>query len=47
MNGAFNRLSQNAWLTRQLIVRSLNRDRNRSRSIVRLGFHRSSPYLRP
>ncbi len=47
MNGALNRLSQNAWPTRQLIVRSLSGDRNRSRSIMRVGFHRSSPYLRP
>jgi hypothetical protein len=47
MNGAFNRLNQNAWPTRQLIVRSLSGDRNRLRSIMRLGFHRSSPYLRP
>ncbi len=47
MNGAFNRLSQNAWPTRQPIVRSLGRDRNRLRSIMRLGFHLSSPYLRP
>ena len=47
MNVAFNRLSQNAWPIRQLIVRSLSRDRIRSRSIMRLGFHLSSPYLRP
>jgi hypothetical protein len=47
MNGAFNWLSQNAGPTRQLIVRSLSGDRNRLRSIMRLGFHRSSPYLRP
>ena len=47
MNDAFNPLSQNAWPTRQLIVRSLSRDRIRLRSIMRLGFHRSSPYLRP
>ena len=46
MNGAFNRLSQNEWPIRQLIVRSLSRDRNRLRSIMRVGFHRSSPYLR-
>ena len=47
MNGAFNRLSQNACPTRRLIIRSLSRDRNRLRSIMRLGFHLSSPYLRP
>jgi hypothetical protein len=42
MNDAFNRLSQNAWPTRQLIVRSLSRDR-RLRSMARLGFRQSSP----
>ncbi len=47
MNGAFNRLSQNAWPIPQPIVRSSSRDRNRLRSIMRLGFHLSSPYLRP
>ena len=47
MSGVLNRLRQNAWLTRQPIVRSLGWDRNRSRSIMRNGFHRSSPYLRP
>jgi hypothetical protein len=47
MSGAFNRPGQNAWPKPQLIVRSSNRDRIRLRSIARLGFHRSSPYLRP
>ncbi len=47
MNDAFNPPSQNAWPPRRLIFRCLSRDRMRLRSIMRLGFQRSSPYLRP